>query len=173
MAVVSAPRVGGATAAGRRAGASTTTRRLRAPRCCGPGGPGPYKPIGAGRARHGELLVELTAEERKRAKSVLAAVVVYGNQVEVGAFAGGACLQSPLHFRDALYAWGWIPLPLMALRTGVRVEALVPRKDAYELELRDMPWWVRPRDSNWVARSTRWVSGTWWSTMTSSGAVPQ
>lgn len=92
--------------------------------------------MGAVRVRRGELLEEPTTEEGRRTKSVLAACVLHCNEVEAGAFSIASAHEAP-HFQVALYARGWIPMPVLALHTGVLSQALVPlfvqRNDAGEL----------------------------------------
>lgn len=83
--------------------------------------PDPPEPLAirAWRAAARGRLAELT-----RVASALPAVVLHGAEVLVGAV--GARAHEPVHFKDALYAWSAIRVPLFAHRLGVAAEMLAP-----------------------------------------------
>lgn len=97
--------------------------------------------------------MELTSDDRKRTKAILAAVVLHGNGIEADAVAGAST--EPLHFR----AWGWVPIPLVALRIGLHSRGLLPlleqRPAAYELLSQGGVTWVRPLGDAWATRAAR------------------
>lgn len=69
------------------------------------------------------LLELLSGQELRLRVSLFAAAVLHGGEIASAALAGLEPGQAP-HFKHALCAWGWIPLPLLERRT--RVAAVSP-----------------------------------------------